>query len=427
MTAVAAARPRLQAPPASALLYGGLALLYALVRVGSFSNLPDRLTDTPTYERVARLPVWSWRFYAGQRGFTIPLYFKIVPSAEGRIVVQLAFSIVCWLALAGVVARVLERPWLKPVGYAVVLAFSLTTEIVLWDALELSESITFSLTALLLAAWLLLVRSPRPRWVAAVLVLSTLWAFARDTNAYVLAVVGVMALGSLATRPHRRLKTALAVGCIAIFLLDYASADAGKRWLQPMIDVVDHRVLTTPSLERWFVARGLDPSSNWPAGSWVRDHARSTYAGYLLAHPGYALAQPFHGRQQALFSSGDNLESLVDPELSIYNDNAGHRFLPLPARLERLFFPRGAALVLSLVVAIVAGAAAVAWRRGPSPSWLVPLGVLATTYPHFLVVWHQSGLEVDRHALEAALLLRLGAALLALLALDRLLARRRHA
>jgi hypothetical protein len=51
----------------------------------------------------------------------------------------------------------------------------------------------------------------------------------------------------------------------------------------------------------------------------------------------------------------------------------------------------------------------------------VPLAILLTTYPHFLVAWHQSGVEVDRHAFEAALLLRIAGFLLAVFALDRAL------
>jgi Kef-type K+ transport system membrane component KefB len=89
-----------------------------------------------------------------------------------------------------------------------------------------------------------------------------------------------------------------------------------------------------------------------------------------------------------------------------------------------VFFPRGIGLVCVLIVIVLAGAALVARRFGPERSWLVPIGLLLTTYPHLLVVWHQSGIEVDRHALEAALLLRLGLLLLAAFAIDRALAGR---
>jgi hypothetical protein len=235
----------------------------------------------------------------------------------------------------------------------------------------------------------------------------------------VLLVVGVLVALTLVRPGHRRLKLVLALGCCAIFLLDYGSAQAGKRWLQPMVDIIDHRVLPTPAMERYFVARGFDPNVNWPIAAFVRDSSQEVYAHYLLVHPGYTLLRPFHGHQQALYSTSDNAASLIDPNLGIYNDNASHRFLPLPARLERLFFPRGVVTVLVLLGLALVAAAVVASLAGWSLVWLVPLGVLVTTYPHFLVVWHESGVEVDRHGLEASLLLRLATFLLLLFALDR--------
>jgi hypothetical protein len=403
-------------------IYAGITLFYGLFRVGSFTNMPDRVTDTPTYERVAHLALWDWRFYVGERGFTIPLFFKIFQSTEARSVAQLVFSTFAWLVLAAVVASCIEIGWLRPVAFAVVLTFSLTTEVILWDALLLSESVTFALCALLIAVWILLIRSPRPLWATAVLVLSLLWAFARDTNAYVLVSVALLVAFTLVRGGHRRLKLVLALGCCAIFLLAYGSAQEGKRGLQPMVDVVDHRVLTTPSLQRYFVARGFDPNVNWPIGSWIRNRSQGVYASYLLKHPGYTLAAPFHGHQHTLFSTSDNAASLIDPNLSIYNDNASHRFLPLPRMLEHIFFPRGIALICVLLALVLVAAAAVAGIAGASYTWLVPLGILATTYPQFLVAWHESGLEVDRHALEASLLLRLSTLLLGCLVVDRLLA-----
>src|SRR5262249_55031114 len=130
-------------------LYATLTGLYVLFRAGSFTNIPDRVTDTPTYERVAALPLWSWRFYTGERGFTLPLVYKAITGAEARTLAQVALSTLAWLVLAATVARCLRGAVLRPVAFTAVLVFSLSTEIVLWDTLELSESITFALTALL--------------------------------------------------------------------------------------------------------------------------------------------------------------------------------------------------------------------------------------------------------------------------------------
>ena len=398
--------------------YGGLSALYVLFRVGSFTNIGDRVSDTPSYEHVAHAALWSSGFWTGERGFTIPLFYKIFQTTESRIVAQLIFSTIAWLVLAAAVARCMRNSTMRPIAFGVILAFSLTTEITLWDTLLLSESVTFALCALLIAAWLQLVRSPRMLWAIVVLLLTLLWVFARDTNAYVALVVGVLVALSLIRVEHRRLKLVLGLGCCAIFLLSYGSAQAGKRWLLPMKNIVSYRVLPDPSMRAFFVARGFNPNSNWPIGAWMPNRSESVYAAYLLEHPGYALFQPFYGHQVALYSSSSNAASLIDPNLSIYNDNVGHRFLTLPGRLEHILFPRGIAVVLSLLALLLA-AAALTWRfLGRTSAWLVPAGILITTYPHFIVTWQQSGVEVDRHAFEAAMLLRLAGFILALLVVD---------
>jgi hypothetical protein len=406
-------------------LYVALTALYVLFRAGSFSNIPTRLTDTVTYEQVAALSLWSGRFYTAERGFTLPLLYKLFSGADARIVAQLVISTVAWLVLAAMVARCIRHPVLRPVAFAATLVFSLSTEVILWDALELSESLTFALTALLVAAWLAVVRRPTWTRVVLVLVVALLWSFARDTNAYILLLVGAVAALTVVDRPWRAQKAALAVGCVAIAFATIGSSNAGQRWLQPLRDVVVHRVLTHGALRSYFVAHGLDLRVDWTVSPWIHDRARGVYAGYLIRHPGYLLAAPLSGRQQALYSTQDNAASLLDPSMKSYDNDASHRFLPLPRILERVAFPRGVALLCVLTAIVAVAAAVLAWRGLATAVWLVPGTILLSTYPHLLVVWHLSGVEVDRHALEAALLLRLALLLLVLLCLDAVLSRRR--
>jgi hypothetical protein len=301
----------------------------------------------------------------------------------------------------------------------------LVHEVTLWDSLVLSESLTFSLLALVIAAWLTLVERPGRAAAAVALVTLFFWTFARDGNAYsVLALTGLVALTLLDAR-RRRLKLALVAGCATIFAASLASAESGQRWLLPLKDVVFKRVLETPDLKRYFAEQGHPVVGNWTLTPWLEE-ARGIYAGYLVRHPGYTLGAPFHGRQEALYSTPDNLQSLLSPDLGLYSGNQGG-FMRPPAAVSRIFFPRGVAVPLVLLGVAVALAAAVlaAARRPPPPVWLVPAAMLATTYPQLLAVWHFSGYEVDRHAVQAAFTLRFGAVLLLLFALDLALTQRR--
>jgi hypothetical protein len=192
-----------------------------------------------------------------------------------------------------------------------------------------------------------------------------------------------------------------------------ASANEGFRWYQPMRDILLNRVAADPGMEDHFES---EFGPNW------RDaDARRVYARYLLTHPAYTFGDPFFGSQTTPFSSTDSASALLDPDLRIYNDNAADRALPLPALVDDAAFVHGKNRVLAWVGFTTALAAAVALRFRASPAWIVPGVVLASTLPHGLVAYHLSGLEVDRHALEAAVLLRVGALILALFALDALL------
>ena len=402
-------------------LYGAIAAFYVLLRAGSSTYIADRVTDTVGYEQVAHLSLFSTGFYTGQRGFTIPLFFKVFTTSDSRMVAQMVISTIAWLLLAAAVARSIRTRWLGPVAFAVVLGFSATTEVVLWDTLLLSESLTFALTALLVAAWIMLVQHPGRGWAAAVLTLSLLWAFARDTNAEVLLMVGILVALTLVNPAQRRLKVVLAVGCIVIFAADYGSAEAGKRWLQPLKDVMTYRVMPNDSLHSYFESHGLPAQAGPAQTEWVEQDGRRVYLEYLLSHPAYTLGAPFHGQQRPPASSPRSVASLLEPEILTYNDNASKRFFPLPTFAEKALFLRGVPAVCAWIVATLALALLSALLAGGTIVELVPLAILITTYPHLLLSWHMSGLEVDRHAMGAALLMRLSLFLLAAYSVDALL------
>ena len=393
-----------------AAFYLGAIGLYLFVRAGSFVYTPVRVTDTPTYEQVSAASLLSVDFLAGARPFTVPTLWKLLGDDHLRIVAHLTLSIIAWLTLAVAVATVIRQRVIRRLAFFLVLLFSATTEVILWDPLLLSESVSLSLAALLVAAWIWFVRVPDWSSVSAVLAATFLWAFVRDSHAYVILFVAAVVLVSFTFRAATSYKAALAAGSVVIALLSMASASEGFRWYQPMRDILLNRVAADRSMEDHFEAR-LGPS-------WRDADARRVYARYLLAHPAYTFGDPFFGSQTTPFSSTDSASALLDPDLRIYNDNAADRAVPLPAFVDDVAFVHGKGRVIALVLFIAIGAAAVAFRFGASTVWIVPVVMLISTIPHGLVAYHLSGLEVDRHALEAAVLLRVGALILALFALD---------
>jgi hypothetical protein len=150
-----------------------------------------------------------------------------------------------------------------------------------------------------------------------------------------------------------------------------------------------------------------------PFQFWLVEKGRRTYTTYLLTHPGYVAKA---------FDDFDHV--LLDPEVGRYRSDDSPAEIGL---LPDVAYPPGP--VLPGVLLVLALGLAVLASRGarPPPSWAVPAFMIVSSIPFALVAWHGEVLEIDRKGLIASVFLRLGALLLALMALDRLGARRSRA
>jgi hypothetical protein len=412
---------------------------YAAVRWNWFAHLPAvTYRDSESYFEVADQPLLSLDFWAGARAWTVPLVYKVLPNTEQALTIgQLVVSLVCWAVLAAVVARCLHPGAWRVVAFAAVLAFSTSFAIIRWDRLILSESVSISLTALVVAAWLELVRAPRRGAVIGVVAASLLWVFSRDTNGF-LALLTALPVLVWVARPGslgRRWPVLLAAGLGAIFVASVAASGSEEAQLRrndrPMLHVVGRRVLIHPEQERFFRAHGMAPTPRVrryrkqlaaigdtipsdPATDrflrWVRARGRATLARYLVAHPGAALRPVIKFRKR-----------LLRGVTTGYLPPGARPLLPEP--VASILYPDRVTSVLRWVVIASAAATAAALAGGARRTWLVPVGVILLQLPHALLVYHGDTLEVARHAIVMAIMLRLGILMLALLALGGMLER----
>jgi hypothetical protein len=141
---------------------------------------------------------------------------------------------------------------------------------------------------------------------------------------------------------------------------------------------------------------------------WVRRHGRATLARYLIAHPLAALRPLVEFHQRLLggvtlgYRSPDARMALPDPLASALYPERGD----------------GALIWLAVVSGIGLAAALVGRARR---TWLVPIGLILLEIPHALLVYHGDTLEIPRHAILMAIMLRLGVLLLALFAVGALI------
>ena len=418
---MAAARPEARV---STVALGYVALRVLAARGAATGIYPD----SSAYERIALLPFPSSAFFRGTKPWGLPLLYKILPGdpAVAAPVAQLAISIAAWLVVAVAVLRCLSGRQMREVAFAAVLLFSLSSSIGLWDADLLSESLSLSLMALLVAALLTLARRPTVLVGMAAVAAATLWAGTRDTNAYAVVLLAPLASAVIwrAGRIHLALVVTaafVAAGGTAIA----ASASTARSELL-LMDVVDERVLDEPAARAFFVQRGLpvrpglrrtlfarrsvltryeqDPElAN--VREWLTRHGGRTYMAYLLEHPRASLVTPL--RQLPSILSPNGLDGYAAP---------GYEPI-LPRRFDPGRRPGGTALLLFGVLAL--GTAAVAaLRRRAARTWLVPIVLLLISVPQALLVWDGEPIEVGRHGLLVGQTARLALLVLALLMAD---------
>ena len=406
---------------------------YFVLRMINLSQAVQKVkstADTTAYMRISRDPLFESDFLAGARPFIFPLLLKLFRGNEEAVAwAQGIFSALSWSVLALSTAASLRTTLLNYAALGLLLLLSLYQYIIGWDSVLLTESLSLSLMALFLAGWLWLARGWSWYKVAAILAISVLWAFGRDTNAWVLLMIAgiVLLLVAFRTLDKKFLVFPLVFG--VIFILSNLSADLGGRWIFPFQNVLGRRILPDSKAVDFFVACGMpvspelmrlrgefadgldrafyvDPTlENYR--SWLHRSGKSCYAKWLLSDPVKSFREPVREFNGLL--GIQNLQSFL----------FSRKFSPiLPGRIQALLYPSRAPLIvflLALVITIIA-LLTKAWQK--NPAWLIPMILILLVFPHYFLVWHGDVLGIDRHVITASIQLYLGTWLLLLLALD---------
>jgi hypothetical protein len=428
------------------LVFGLIFLGYLRIKLDySQFNGGRAFRDTATYVQTAMQPITSSSFWVGERTFTLPLVYKILhidsknfTQADRERAVdtfQTWLSIVSWTALGLALALCFHRPWLSGLAFALTLFFSLNLEISIWDSLLLSESVSFSLFALLLAAWIGMSLLPF-KWqagligwifMAGVIAITILYSFARDTNLYFVIVgAGVLLLASLflkaAPALPRKLVYAYTIFALALFIFQTVTVQAGNRWEIHIYDHLALRILPNPQVRQYYVDAGLpvtpdlmaitnmlgyqyhdyldyDPRMA-PVRAWIRTKGRATFLSYMFSHPSQTFLEPI--QQISHLVNGSNLEYRY-PRYALQ---------PVPPSINQLneqFYPHQAP-ILWLTGGLILIGLLLDWLNPEThrPAWWLLAAILLSIYPLMLIVWNGNPLEIERHAAQIGIQYRLG-------------------
>ena len=378
--------------------------------------------DSALYLAAARAPVWSRRFLAGPGAFGFLLLAKLCArNVRAIVIVQSALAVVAWVFLATTVASVMRSNLARWIGMVGILCLALAPGVLEWNAMITTESLSLSALCAVLAFGLRLVVRPARRELAGFVAALALFAFTRDTNAL---VVGGLALIAFACAFRRALRVpALVVGtaglAFAVTATALSNAAEPPRWYWPVAETTGVRLLADPGATRYIVDHGFpwdtqmrtlperyiylyDPVRTGAQFAafrhWVRVDGRRVYGEYLLTHPGWALRKPFDARD-AFFDLGT-----IELYGRVYRNRPGGVFTVVGT----FGAPRSPGFTEAWTVVAAVAFAFLAWRRRIRPALVAAVALIAGfAVIGYYAAWHGDALEVYRHALSAAVQLRI--------------------
>lgn len=370
--------------------------------------------------------------YTADRPPGIYLLYKLCAYVPERIVLaQALLSALAFALLGWSLARELRARWAQLLALTLLPLGALAWNVAGWNALLLTESLTFSQFALVYACLAQYLR--RGGWpeTVALLALVALTGFTRDQNSYamlllILLVAGMRGAAVWRARPERLRLIGLVAAALVLAVLQSHLASLGRRHVFSLYNVLFQRILPQPDDVDWFVAHGAPlqlvaedttlvwrgewaSSHDWavyrepryaPLHQWNRNAGKADFARFLASHPRYLVSLPWRDREQ-LFSAA--LVDYTGPAPTAPWHVLADWLWSLPLRW------------LGLPLLLIYGL--MAWRGGVTAA---PLIFAVTALAGGLLAYHADAMEVPRHCVTTLFGLRLACLHIALLALDRL-------
>jgi hypothetical protein len=421
------------------LLNGALLIAFLAVRWNLTAARDPVVTgDGHIWLRAAHEPILSAKFWLGPRPATLSLVYKLLGDSDQRLVLfQTVLGTLSWVALATVLSTFFSTPLLSAVALILLLCLGLTTPVLCWDAVIRSESIGLSTFIFCFAAVLGIIRASaftRSRWrlnlwASLAVATAALTAFARETNAYLLPLLAMLALMGATGRFPRVLAPIsgvkqwpraliVALSFLAISLGCQLNTRASGRYAFSLMNVIFMRVLPSSPRLAYFreeLAMPVSPAllerrSRWASAddraafhspkladfrTWIHDRGYSAYEHYLLAHPSSTAREA--GRHFPAYVRADF--SRAAPEIA--DDNVADTLIvhgPISS------FPWA-----FLAFSLAAGAALLFDRsRRAATLALTTLFCASAAIIQTYVCYHGDAMELERHGMMIGTLVRLG-------------------
>ena len=383
---------------------------------------PDIFKDSRDYLAQASQSTASGFFLGRGEGIRhprppgYPLLLKVLGNNPSRIrVFQRALHLSCWLYLACALQAFCQNRVAGWLCFLSGMAMSCSLNLSTVQSHVLTESCVFSLTALAAAMAIHLHRSPTTLRLGGFCAILVALAVIRDAHSWMALYLGLAMILLFAVRAAMgigRECMAKQLACLSVLVLasglSIHASDRAGRWIFPLQNNFEARVLSSPTSVAWFVVHGM-PSQTEPAAekndlkAWVRDHGKPLYARFLLQSSDFFLGDPIRDLPSLMgfcmvMGRPDDWQTLP---------NARWEWNPRTA--WAFWFAGG----------LACGVLALAMRNAPRVAPIIALALsLSATMVLYLIAWHGDSIELGRHTSHAMLQVKIILLVLACQSLD---------
>jgi len=410
-----------------------ISLGYLIIQINSNLSIREAILigDSWSYLQGASLDISDPNFFSERRPWAILIFYKVLGSSQSLIeIFQLLISTTAWLFLAWKFIGSIKNDWIKIAGFLVILGFSLSPTVQVWNHAVLSESLSISMMVLMVALFIGLAQKWGWRALFLLMLYFVLWMSFREANAYIALMVAfalvVIGLLQRTLRVYWLLSFLIAV----TFFVNYqlSSIYALPRWALPLAEVITIRILPDQEYLNFFANNGMpvNPalmafSGRWANSDeyaivnsvelakfekWLYTEGRRVYVKFLLTHPRYTIESPLENIDVLL--ADDFFEEVPVPGYSP----------ALPIVVNEILYPERYFRLYLWVSLFASGFIfANSLRQEKRVNWVVFVSLLLAI-PHLYLVWHGDALNVARHAVMGNVQFHLGIWLLIVLFVD---------
>jgi hypothetical protein len=417
-----------------------IAAIFARISLYDNPRLSIAANDSVTYYSAASVPLLSWQTFTGRVVPSYPLFFKIFqpedgyqkptaishPAAHGVgtrqkalqpgfdtvVLAQMILSIFAWVAFVVVLSRRITTKILRPLIALLVLVFAFSPAAAEWDALLMTESMSFSFFTLVSALALELIfrireETTKPGRITIALMVIFLfavfiWAFIRDSNASSINVSIIILLAVIlipGLRQRIPLKWVIAIAAFMIFIVGLYSYTTyyANRFIFSWGNIWNHWISISEPRVKFFLAHGMpDP---WTK-EWVVESGPKTYMLFLLNHPGFVVTE-------VMSRLSDAFSENVQPFYFIYPTLYRKMLLAVndifhPLSSAAFFFP-----LLGLILTAISTFSKKTQIETKLPWLIFVFWLVGMVYCQFFASFFGDSAGLIRHTLGAVLFMRM--------------------